>query len=372
MKGYIILQNLANGLVSPFVSFTAAVIGVPSIGISIVSSASSFFNGVVQLPLRRVKNVLFMLKVSTALLAILWISMAFAILVNPMLYVVIYILIASIGGANSFAWSIIMERLSRGTRGRVLAEYAFFGSVGSLIATLVTGFIVGDKYQLMRFAFIAAGALLIINAISIMELKSMESEEDHKIKDIINLLRSNKKLLKFLLVNSLFAIVWSFAWPLFPLAQVYLLNMNFEELAVVNVIAGVSTLLMQRFVGSLVDRNRKLALFLGRLLLVTFPLSYALANSVYVIYAANVVSGFTNSASSIAYISYVYDNSDDKRTAVSLYNMMYGIATLIGSLISGSLAAVLMEYMGIEKTVRMLLLGDAAARALMASLYVSV
>ncbi|WP_252901171.1 hypothetical protein [Vulcanisaeta sp. JCM 14467] len=98
------------------------------------------------------------------------------------------------------------------------------------------------------------------------------------------------------------------------MAQVYLLNMNVEQLAIVNVISGVSTLALQRFVGRWFDRNRKLIMFLGRFLLVTFPLSYALANNVYVIYLANTVAGFTNSASNIAYIGFVYDNAEDRRT----------------------------------------------------------
>lgn len=113
-------------------------------------------------------------------------------------------------------------------------------------------------------------------------------------------------------------------------------------------------------------------MFLGRLLLVTFPLSYALTNNVYVIYLANMVAGFTNSASNVAYISFVYDNSEDRRTAVSLYNLFYGVGTLIGSLISGALVTVVANYVGLKDSVRYMLLGDAAARALMATLYISV
>ncbi|GAB6944780.1 hypothetical protein JCM14467A_15620 [Vulcanisaeta sp. JCM 14467] len=156
------------------------------------------------------------------------------------------------------------------------------------------------------------------------------------------------------------------------MAQVYLLNMNVEQLAIVNVISGVSTLALQRFVGRWFDRNRKLIMFLGRFLLVTFPLSYALANNVYVIYLANTVAGFTNSASNIAYIGFVYDNAEDRRTAVSLYNLFYGVGTLIGSLISGSLVTVVAGYVGLRNSIRYMLLGDAAARAVTATLYMGV
>ena len=371
LKNYILLQNLANGLVSPFMSFLAVIIGVPSVGISLVSSATSFFSGVVQLPLRRVRRIEHLLKLSTLLLAVLWLIMAFIAYGNPTAYLITYILIAGVGGANSFAWALIMERLSRGSRGWVLANFAFYGSIGSLLATLITGLIVGDNYVIMHYVFLASASLILANAINVWSIGSVDPS-DQTINEPLSMLKGNRKLAKFLLVNTLFAIVWSFAWPLFPLAQVYLLNMNTEQLAIVNVISGVSTLILQRFVGKWFDRDRKLIMFLGRLLLVTFPLSYALANNVYVIYLANTVAGFTNSASNIAYISFVYDNAEDRRTAVSLYNLFYGVGTLIGSLTSGVLVTMMANYIGLRDSTRYMLLGDAVARALTAALYMSV
>ncbi len=373
MKNYILIQNLANGLASPFMSFLATVIGVPNVGISIVSSATSFFSGIVQLPLRRVRRVEQLLKFSTLLLAVLWFIMAFIAYGNPIMYLITYVLIAGVGGANSFAWALIMERLSRGGSrgGWVLANFAFYGSIGSLLATLITGIIVGSNYAIMHYVFMTTASLIFINAINVWSIE-LTDPSDQVVTEPLLMLKNNRKLTKFLLINTLFAIVWSFAWPLFPLAQVYLLNMNVEQLAIVNVISGVSTLVLQRFVGRWFDKNRKLVMFLGRLLLVTFPLSYALANNVYVIYLTNMVAGFTNSASNVAYISFVYDNSEDRRTAVSLYNLFYGVGTLIGSLVSGALVTVVADYVGLKDSVRYILLGDAAARALTATLYISV
>ncbi|MGC8543391.1 MAG: MFS transporter, partial [Vulcanisaeta sp.] len=301
LRNYILLQNLAGGLVTPFTSFLAVIIGVPSIGVSLVSSASSFFSGVVQLPLRSIKRIESLLKISTLILAMLWLLMAFLAYGNPILYLVTYIAIASIGGANSYAWSLIMERVSRGSRGRTLATYAFWGSVGGLLATLVTGFIVGSNYSLVRYVFITSGFLILMNAVGIWGLSSIDPEPQGT-SNPLDLLRSNRRLTRFLMINMLFAIVWSFAWPLFPLAQVYLFNMTMEQVAIINVISGVSTLLLQRHVGAWFDKNRKLIMFLGRFLLITYPLSFALAPNVYVIYIAYAVSGFTNSASNIAYI----------------------------------------------------------------------
>jgi len=212
LRNYILFQNLANGLVSPFISFLATIIGVPSIGVGIVSSASSFFSGVVQLPLRRIRSVESLLKSSTLLLAILWLVMALVAYGNPLLYVVTYIAITIIGGMNSFAWLIILERLSRGSRGRVLATYAFYGSIGSLAATLVTGFIVGSNYALMRYVFLVSGFLILINAVDIWALRSIDPESPTTLlgaRSPLDMLINNGRLRRFLLINTLFAIVWS-------------------------------------------------------------------------------------------------------------------------------------------------------------------
>ncbi|MFB6470967.1 MAG: MFS transporter, partial [Vulcanisaeta sp. AZ3] len=362
---------LANGLVSPFMSFLAAAIGVPSLGVSIVSSASSFFGGIVQLPLRRIRSAELLLKISTLLLAVLWFMMALLAYDNPMLYLAIYVAIACISGVNSFAWSLVMEKLSRGSRGRVLANYAFYGSIGGLLATLLTGFMIRGNYALMQYVFMTSGFLVFMNVINVWGF-GLRNPETQFVSNPLRLLRGNGKLTRFLLINMLFAMVWSFAWPLFPLAQLYIFHMNLEQLAIINLISGFSTMAFQRHVGSWFDRNRKLIMFLGRFLLVVFPLSYALAPNVYVIYLTNTVAGFTNSASNIAYISFVYDNSEDKKTAIILYNLFYGVGTLIGSLTGGALVTLVSDRIGLKEGVRIMLLGDAVARAAISMLYMGV
>jgi len=66
--------------------------------------------------------------------------------INPVLYTAIYIVITLLNGVISFAWLLVMESLSKGSRGRTLAEYSFFGSIGGLAATLAAGLFIGRSY----------------------------------------------------------------------------------------------------------------------------------------------------------------------------------------------------------------------------------
>ncbi|MFP3311837.1 MAG: MFS transporter, partial [Caldivirga sp.] len=173
LKLYVLIQNLANGLTQPFMGFLAVANGVSNIGLGLVSSANGFFAGLVQLPLRGLNEPVKLLKVSTLVLAVLWLTMAFVSYGNPTLYVATYLSIAAVGGVSSYAWALLMERASRGSRGRVLAEYGFFGAVGSLLATLTAGLVVKGDYGLARYVFLTAAMLIMSNAFILTQLSSV-------------------------------------------------------------------------------------------------------------------------------------------------------------------------------------------------------
>jgi predicted MFS family arabinose efflux permease len=145
--------------------------------------------------------------------------------------------------------------------------------------------------------------------------------------------------------------------------------MNFENVAIINTISGVSTLLIQNWVGKLVDKNRKLVMFTGRLALATFPLAYALSTSTYEIYLANVVAGFTNSVNSTAYLSYLYDSSKDTRKSVGLYNAVTALGDLTGSSIGGITAQLVTSYFGVVQGIRDMMLAIAVLRILASLFY---
>lgn len=356
-KLYILIQSLANGLVQPFMGFLAVVTGVSGASLGVVTSAGNFFPSIVQLTLRDIDRPIRLLKYSTSVLAALWLIMAFVSYGNPILYTVNYIAIAAAGGASSYGWALLMERLSRRSRGRVLAEYGFFGSIGSLIATLTTGLIVGNNYWLVRYVFMTAAMLILGNLAILSRLRDFVYDGGNG-----SFRQGVKGVEKFLLITFMFAIVWSFAWPIFPMAQYYIFRMNTEQVAILSIIGGAFTMILQRPVGALVDKHRRIMLFLGRFLLITFPLMYVFSTSVYELYLFNIVSGFTNSVSATAYMAYLFDNSRDKKSAIAIYNAANGIGSLTGSVLGGVALSILEPIVGVDSAIKMLLSIDAAAR----------
>lgn len=372
LRTYALLNNLATSLVNPFVSFFTASNGITGVLLALVSSANTAFPGLVQYVLAnmliRAKKII---SIGAFLGGSLWIFIGLTSLYNSY-FVFIYIMITTALGTANFGWLLVLDKVSSTQRGRTLAYYNFYASIGGLIATLITGFIVGDNLALMRYFFIIAGLIYLFNAY-IIKKSDVDVSYDGKRYSIKRSIISNREIRKFILISFIYTFIWSMAWPIFPLVQVYKFHMNEFEVAIINVIGGASTVALQRIIGRLVDKYRRRIMFLGRFALATFPLAYALSTTVYEIYIANLVSGFTNSAS-ISYTAYLFDNSDyyEKRVNIALYNMFNGLAALLGSTISSIIFSLIVDWFNIIFAVNIMLIAIGILRILASLLYLNV
>jgi len=366
---YSLLNNLASSLINPFISFFVASNEIIGTLLAVVSSAGTTFPEIIQYVLAnlyvRAKKLIL---IGTLASGLLWIGVGVFEIFNPS-FVLIYVIITLFLGAANFGWLLILDKISETARGKTLAYYNFYGYIGGLIATLITGFIVGDELYLMRYFFVIGGLIYLVNAYVIYH-SDIDSEI---IKSKARLFTSNPEVRKFLLINFVFTFIWAMAWPLFPLAQVYKFHMNEFNIAVISVIAGASTIALQKFIGILVDKHRKYMMFLGRLALSTFPFAYAFSTSVYEIYLANIVSGFTNSAS-ISYTAFLFDNSNyyEKRINIALFNMLNGIAALVGSTFSSFIVGLISSRLGLVIAVNFMLVSIGIMRILSSFLYLKV
>lgn len=372
LRTYALLSNLATSLVNPFVAFFTASNGITGIFLALVSSANTVFPGVIQYVLAnmliRAKRII---SIGAFIGGLFWILIGLTSLYNSY-FVFIYIIITTALGAANFGWLLILDKVSSTQRGKTLAYYNFYASIGGLIATLITGFIVGDNLALMKYFFIIAGLIYLLSAY-IIEKSDVDVNYEGKRYSIKRSIISNVEIKRFILINFIFTFIWSMAWPIFPLAQVYKFHMNEFEVAIINVTGGASTVALQRIIGRLVDKYRRKIMFLGRFALATFPLAYALSTTVYEIYIANLVSGFTNSAS-ISYTAYLFDNSDyyEKRINIALYNMFNGLAALLGSTISSIIFSLILDWFNIIFAINIMLIAIGILRILTSLLYLNV
>ncbi len=359
-----LLNSIASSLSQPYFSFLNVIGGVTGPLLGIVSSSFTAFpslvQGVFSLFRIRAKSLI---TYGYLLSGFAWILLS--ILKFGGVSTLVFVMAAVGSGSSTFGYALVLEEVSRGARGRVLSQYAQYARVGSLISTVGVGLVTGDQYSLMKWFFLATGVIYLASAWfstlvkdgNVQPLSSGGVEKD---------------VLKMIGINSVFYVAWSFAWPLFPLAEVYVYHMNEVNLALITLIGGVSGILLQRKVGEWMDVNRRLVMFIGRIGLATYPLVYSLAGNVYEIYTAYMMMGITGPANAIAYNSFIYDNTKDVRKGISFLSMGEGLGAILGSLLGSISFTVLEGLFPLTLVVRALLLSAAVMRIFASFLYLSI
>ncbi len=366
LKIFAILSNLANNLVTPFISFVSAYFGMSSEEIALVTSATNAIPNISQYFLNFIKSrAKFLLFIGTLINGVLWILSAF--IPFSWIFLITYFGITiSIGVAN-FGWLLIMDKVSKNSRGSTLSLYLVYATMGGLIATLITGIITEANTELIRYFFLLSGMLFSTSA-----YLSNKIEVDVNYESRIN--SPNGYIKRFLIVSFLFNLVLSLAWPIFPLAQVYKFHMNDENVAILNVETGILTILFQRIVAKLTDLRRRLTMFLGSITYTIFPLSYSLSDSVNYLYIANTASGFTNAVSSVTYIAYLFDNSNETnlKRDLAFYNLIVGFGILLGSIIGGILYNYMIKFYAPILAINIMLISASVLRLIVSPLFLTL
>ncbi|CCC80952.1 MFS transporter [Thermoproteus tenax] len=351
---YSALQNFASSLYGPFVSFVAATEGMPPLLLGLVSSAGTVFNNLSAflVSFRRWRPIN-LITAANVVSAIALIAMAIYTDIYSV-YALAYALVAMSLGASGYGWSLLLEQFTRRSRGISLAQFSFYSTLGGLAATLITGLLMRNNPMAIKLSLLAAAGITLANTAQLRRLGVRYEEGERPPAS-----KMDRRLVKFYLGTFVFVITWSFAWPLFPLAQVYIYHMNGLQVAVLQIITVVSTLAFQRPMGAFVERHKRLSLFLGRATFMTWPLIYGVANNVYEIFIAYMFFGFGGSISNVAYFAYVVDNAEDKRRALGYFNLVNAAGALVGSELS---SAILSYIQPNERVIREMLIASALAR----------
>jgi len=225
----------------------------------------------------------------------------------------------------SFYIQLALEPLSRGSRGDVLGLMNQYFRIGSIIATVITGLIVGNNYGLNRILAVITGVLFFISALEVSGVSFEGLRGGHS--------DASRGLL---IANSAFYFVWSLAWPIFPVLEVYKFHMDESNIAIISLISGFSGLVGQRWMNKLINRNPELALFLGRAGLAIYPLAYALATNVNEVYLAYIAMALT-STSAPATLAVVFDRTTNVRLSLAKLYFWQGVASMLGSVTSATI-----------------------------------
>ncbi len=160
-----------------------------------------------------------------------------------------------------------------------------------------------------------------------------------------NKLTFPKPYVRLVILDSLFTIAWSIAWPLFPYVNFSVANTWFE-IGLLALFSAIFTAIGQNFSGTLIDKFGKPNLIIfGRFWVILPPLFYIMSiitNNIIFIFISNIVVGLASGATGIVITTHILDNApeENRSTYQALYLMITGLSAFVGSTIMGILLQV--------------------------------
>ena len=133
---------------------------------------------------------------------------------------------------------------------------------------------------------------------------------------------------------------FSFAWPLFSIFQVDIMEVNALQMATLSISFSIMTILVINFGAKLSDRiGRTKLIFFNRLMLAAFPLSYIFATKIWHLYVIHFIVAGIIFIGSPSVQAYLLDIVPPREGGVyfGIHSMLTGVFMFLGSLAGGYL-----------------------------------
>ncbi|MEM1557220.1 MAG: MFS transporter [Thermoproteota archaeon] len=359
MYGRAFASSLSSGMVSPFIYVYAARIGASSGEIGWMHSFNNLFTNSLQIPFGRLTDnigrKILIIVVTSLLASLLWIPIA--LITVPQLFIFLIALQFLLAAASVPAWNaLIRESTQASLRSIVISNINIASLIGSLIATLFSGWFIDYSGGDIILPAVLASISGSIGALVLLKIKEKKVKPKRigigplfRISDMPDLINENNDFKLFLKLVALHGFFMSFAWPLFTITTAIILNLSMTEVGALSVIHTVSTILFQALTGRLVIKiGKKFLIVLHYVSLTAVPLGYCFASSFFHIAILNVFLGFVTAAGNSTILPYILDIIPDDRVGefTSIYNMFMGIAYFTGSALGGNLTDLVSQILG--------------------------
>ena len=224
----------------------------------------------------------------------------------------------------------------------------------------------------VAFGISAFNSLLcIISMLFFKETRIVDPKNNHVPK--MRIAFQDKNFVKFLIVNSIWGITMAMIWPTNPIILVDHLKLDFWQVAIMTSAFTVFTAFAQILGGRLSDKigKRKPLILISIFVLLFFPVSMVpaiTADSWPLLIISRFVGGLGTGINLVAVSAYTLDLApNDLMGGYSgLREVFYGIATFIGSFISGFIIDAFLVNYSIKTTVIIMSIGVTVLRVIAA------
>lgn len=385
-----VVNSLGLGMVNPFIGAYAVELGASSSEMGWFQSLASLSNNVMQvfwgkMSDRLGKRVPFII-LGGLIISALWIPMMFV--TNASQLIILIAIQALLGSMATPAWTALIGDLVPSLRlGRTSATINLWASVGSLIATLVSGIImvsIGETLQQMFF--IPFSVAVICGFISSFVMLSAKERRNNKnsvskrgflpeIFKMVTYARKSPDFMRYSLAGAVFTFSMSIIWPLLSITLIKVLNASMLEIALLSVIQMIITIIFQNRIGRLADTlGRKPLIVLIRFSLVTVPIAYAFAPNVYVLIGVGAFWGISMAMGQASMTAYLLDVTPEEHRGsfIAFYNLIMGVTAFFGSLFGGYLSDYTIGLFGLILGLQIVYMISMVGRGIGAATYLTL
>lgn len=385
-----VVNSLGLGMVNPFLGAYAVELGASSSEMGWFQSLTNLSNNVMQvfwgkLSDRLGKRILFIV-LGSLIVSVLWIPMMFVTNATQLIFLIA--IQALLGSMATPAWTALIGDLVPSFRlGRASAAINLWASVGTLVATLVSGIImvnVGATLQEMFFIpFTVAAICGFISSFVMLSAKERRNNKNSSSKkeflpemlEVFRHVRKSPDFMRYSIAGSVFTFSMSIIWPLFSITLIRVLDASMLEIALLSVIQTATTIIFQSRIGRLADTlGRKPLLVLFRFSLVTVPITYAFAPNVYVLMGVSAFWGISLAMGQASMTAYLLDVTPEEHRGsfTAFYNLTMGVTSFLGSLVGGYLSDYMIGLFGLTLGLQIVYMISMVGRGVGAATYLTL
>ena len=383
--------SISYGLVSPFVSFIALTMGATAGVLAWIQAVANLlrqfldpiFGRLSDISKRRIPFIV----VST----VTWIlPYVFLFWVRSPLYIILIVaavnILMSLGNP---AWIALQNELFPArARGKLTGRVTWFGSFGSMIATFFTGIVLTYAFEdidYQKTILIPVAIGLVISIIAVLPFRKIEEpllrvgatieKETQPLRENLKEVFRNKPFRKFVILYSIFGIFWTFSWPLFSIKQVNILHANPVQIAILEIVFSVTSLIFILLGAKVADKiGRTKLVFLNRACLFLFPLLYIFATEVWHLYLVHFIVSSLFSFGFAGVNAYILDLVPKKNSGlyIGVLSMATGICYFIGTLLGGYFVELLLNWYSLEVSLTIALAFVSGIRFLLSFMFLSL
>ena len=261
-----VANALGTGMINPFVGpYAVKELGASSSDMGWLQSMSNISNNVMQVFWGRLsdrlgKRIPFIV-FGGLIVALLWFPM---LLVRTASQLVILISLQALLGSMAVpAWTALIGDMVPSSRlGRINATINLWASLGSILATMVSGAVMtvigGSMRDQIMIPIAVAMACGLLSSIVMFYVGAEKTRKNRgKVEknfmrdlfDVVKVAKQSPDFIRYCTCSAVFNFFMSIAWPLFAITQVKVLKASMLEIGLLSVVQGIFTIIFIRWAG---------------------------------------------------------------------------------------------------------------------------